>query len=232
MATHSKMVSSSAACRLSTSSGSHCDLWSNYHTARGEGALQRDKSVSRLMRDILTVAASMCTHSWWQGPESGLKMKLQVMCQLKLERGRGVYGGLEGIVSWELWREECPKLRFKMKVKQRMCWFSNWDLKITLPSNNKKEIKQCLRNLSTNDTKTRFISAFRTNFVSIKITPNEYNEHISLTSFFFGHDLSQHFVVGWGISATNASITTLKLWVLDLMLMISTCSEIDMLVNV
>lgn len=33
---------------FSTSPGSHCDLWSNYHTARGEGALQLDMLVSRL----------------------------------------------------------------------------------------------------------------------------------------------------------------------------------------
>lgn len=98
MATHSQLVSGGEACCLSASSGSHCDLWSNYHTASGEGALRRDKSVSCLMRDILTVSASMRTHSWRQGPESGVEIKPHVMCQWKLERDGKVYFGLEGIV--------------------------------------------------------------------------------------------------------------------------------------
>ncbi|KAK5877352.1 hypothetical protein CesoFtcFv8_024867 [Champsocephalus esox] len=63
MATRSRMVSGGEARCLCTSSGSHCDLWSNYHAARGEAALQRDKSLSRLMRDILPLSATTGPHS-------------------------------------------------------------------------------------------------------------------------------------------------------------------------
>lgn len=107
-----------------------------------------------LMRDVLVLAVSARR----RGPPSlEWEMEPHAVCQWKPERGGGVYFGLEGIASR---KEEHQKLRNEMKVKLRVCWFTNWGLKITLqlserrPGTIAKPEWQCVGGLSTKDIPT------------------------------------------------------------------------------